>query len=140
MISYTFTVLGRPEQKGSKRALAHGAVVDANPRAKHWQYVVEQTARDHWTPGMIDGPCAVSLEFYFQRPRYHYGTGRNRELIKTQFLDAQMTCTPDIDKLARTVLDGLAGVVFTDDSRVVRLAVGKGYGDPQRCEVEVVVL
>lgn len=138
-MSFTFTVPGRPQQKGSKTRLGR-AVVDDNPRAKHWQYVVEQTAREHWTPAVIDGPCAVSLEFFFTRPRYHYGTGRNAELIKTQYLDAQMVTTPDIDKLARTVLDGLAGVVFIDDSRVCRLGVGKSYGDPERVEVEIVVL
>lgn len=34
---------------------------------------------------------------------------------------------PDADNLAKAVLDGLNGALFTDDAQVVRLNVAKGY-------------
>lgn len=37
---------------------------------------------------------------------------------------------PDIDKLARAVLDGLTGPAFADDGQVVRLICTKRYGTP----------
>lgn len=135
----TFTVYGRPQQKGSKRRYGK-QIVDTNRNAPLWQLTVREIARTRWVGPPIDGACTVSLEFYFARPRYHYGTGRNAELIKTAYLDAPMTCAPDIDKLVRTTLDGLTGITFVDDSRVARLFAGKGYGDPERVEVTVVPL
>lgn len=45
---------------------------------------------------------------------------------------------PDIDKLARAVLDGLtAGGVVTDDARVVDLHARKRYGTVARAEITV---
>jgi Holliday junction resolvase RusA-like endonuclease len=35
----------------------------------------------------------------------------------------------DVDKLARSVLDSLTGVLFHDDAQVVHLVVSKDYGD-----------
>jgi Holliday junction resolvase RusA-like endonuclease len=40
-----------------------------------------------------------------------------------------MSVKPDIDKLARAVLDCLSGTVIKDDSQVVILNVRKEYGD-----------
>lgn len=37
------------------------------------------------------------------------------------------TVTPDVDKLARAVLDALKGVLYADDAQVVRLHVLKSY-------------
>lgn len=40
------------------------------------------------------------------------------------------TATPDIDKLARSVLDALTGIVYQDDSQVTYLSVVKHQGNP----------
>ena len=37
---------------------------------------------------------------------------------------------PDIDNVAKIVLDSFNGVVFEDDAQVYELRVLKGYGDP----------
>jgi Holliday junction resolvase RusA-like endonuclease len=47
---------------------------------------------------------------------------------------------PDIDKLCRAVLDALTGIVFEDDSQVVRLEARKEYGMPARTEITVEAL
>jgi Holliday junction resolvase RusA-like endonuclease len=139
MNTFTFTVHGRPQQKGSKQRFGK-RIVDVNPRAKEWQQRVRSIAGVCWKPEPIEGACAVSLEFYFARPLYHFGSGRNAEQLKDRYAEAAMAIPPDIDKLARTVLDGMTGIVFRDDSRVIRLLVGKSYGDPERVEVEIVRL
>ena len=35
---------------------------------------------------------------------------------------------PDLDKLARGLCDGLTGIVYADDSQIVRLNLRKEYG------------
>lgn len=75
-------------------------------------------------------PIRIRLVFYIARPKAHYGTGRNEHRLKN---DAPAYPTPrsvaDIDKLERTVLDALTGIVYLDDSQVVDLAARKVYAD-----------
>ena len=71
-------------------------------------------------------PVYVQLDFYLSRPKSHYGTGRNAQKIKESA--PSWPGRPDVDKLARAVLDALTGLVIADDSTVVELRAGKSYG------------
>ncbi len=44
---------------------------------------------------------------------------------------------PDLDNLCKSLMDGITGVVMTDDAKFVTLCLNKEFGD--RDEVEVVV-
>ena len=61
--------------------------------------------------------CAVKLsaKFYFQRPKSHYGTGRNAETLRDSAPPEHIQ-TPDVDKLVRLISDALtiAGVIADD--------------------------
>jgi Holliday junction resolvase RusA-like endonuclease len=41
---------------------------------------------------------------------------------------AHPTRPPDIDKVARALLDALTGIAYTDDAQVVDLIISKRYG------------
>jgi Holliday junction resolvase RusA-like endonuclease len=47
------------------------------------------------------------------------------------------TNRPDVDNYAKAIKDALSGVVYEDDSQVVRLTVSKQYGREPRAEIEV---
>jgi Holliday junction resolvase RusA-like endonuclease len=64
---------------------------------------------------VMEGPLVVTARFYLPRPR----TAPARIVVPAT--------RPDIDKLARALLDGLTGVVFRDDSQVVTLDAGKRF-------------
>lgn len=153
----SFTVLGKPQPAGSKRAFAikkdgeptgQVAVTDANPKAKSWQREVRDVARDAlyayvladepdaMAAGLLTGPLRATMVFYCQRPKAHFGTGRNADLLKPgapQF----PTGRPDSLKLARGTEDALTGTVWKDDAQVVDLDVHKRYGVPERCEITI---
>lgn len=141
-----FTVLGRPQQKGSKTAMPvrnprpggpRHVVIDKNPKAKHFANAVSYEAHMAMTDRtLIRGPVNVSLLCYFARPKGHYGTGRNAGKLKAS-APLVMAVMPDIDKLARCALDALTGIVFADDGQVAYLHVRKLYGEPERLEVAV---
>ena len=144
-----FVVHGRPQQKGSKD-LALGAPPgrrhqrlagqNVNPNAKPWQQTVSAAAADAIAPGpLLRGPVAVELVFCFKRPKGHYGTGRNAGAVRA-FAPQWMTTMPDIDKLARTALDGLTGALIGDDAQVCDLSLVKCYSEPERLEVIVLTL
>ncbi|MDN4173951.1 RusA family crossover junction endodeoxyribonuclease [Nocardioides sp. SOB77] len=124
-------VYGTPITQGSKTANRFGGGVrDDNAKTlKPWRNHVEAVAKDtcryHET---ITGPVRIWVRFTFDRPREHYGTGRNSEVIKERFLHAQPTYKKDIDKLQRAVFDALtAAAVWADDGLVVDVRARKFY-------------
>lgn len=150
-----FTVLGRPQPKGSKRVLPIRSrtrvgdrrivMVDSNKNAAPWETRVGEVALRTATGGetaaveLLNEPVALEVEFLFSRPRGHYGVGRNINRIRAS-APAYLTAKPDVDKLCRCVLDALTGTLFRDDAQVVELLARKGYGEPERAEIKLTVL
>lgn len=114
------TVIGRPAPQGSKRLLAHGAMVESSKRVKPWREDVKQAALDAiearaWH--RLDGPVAVEVLFCFDPPK---SAPKKRRIWPTT------RSSGDIDKLARAALDSLtAAGAFHDDSQVVWLLARK---------------
>lgn len=130
---------GRPIPLGSKRGfynkgLERIVVVDDNEKElKAWRATIvtaayNAIAAQDYTPA--DGPLRADLTFYFDRPAYHFGTGRNARRLKPD-APAYVAVKPDIDKLVRAVLDALTdAAVLPDDARVVKLDVAQLYIRP----------
>ena len=142
MTELRFTALGHPQAKGSTRAfIPRGSnrpiTTDANPRTAPWEVAIATAAHEAANGGRpVDCGVVVTLSFYFQRPRGHYGTGRNAGTLKAS-APAAMTTKPDVDKLARAALDALTGVVVADDRQVFALHARKLYGAPERLEAVI---
>lgn len=143
MTEIHFTVLGRPQGKGSKRStpvrsqgLIRYVIRDANPNAKPWAARVAAAARDAYQGDLIREAVEIELGFFFARPKSHFGTGRNAGTVLAS-APRHMIVTPDCDKLVRCAGDALTGIVFKDDAQITRLIAVKGYGEPERLEVTI---
>lgn len=73
-------------------------------------------------------PVRVVIGCVFVRPKSHYA----KRGLKTT---APALPRPDVDNLAKAVLDALGG--FFDDTLVEGLTVAKAYGEPSRTEVSI---
>lgn len=125
-----FTAYGKPETKGSTKAFVRGGraiITNDNPKTKAWQTIVAWEAQRNRPGDIIQEAVQVNLKFYFIRPKSVPAKKRPYHTVK-----------PDIDKITRAVLDGLKGTIYSDDSVVVKLIAEKEYGDPPRCEIEVI--
>ena len=125
-------VAGVPQPQGSKR-LFGGHLVEGNDRTlRPWRATIAGEARaalnNAW-PGPTTEAVTVTLGFMFSRPKSHYGTRANPGEIKRS-APAYKSTRPDIDKLARAVLDALTGIVFVEDSQVAGLLAWKDWGPP----------
>jgi Holliday junction resolvase RusA-like endonuclease len=87
-----------------------------------------ERCREEGVDAQLAGPCMVSIVFRLQRPKGHYGTGRNAGILKASSPHVPVT-KPDVDKMVRVVLDALTGIAFMDDSQVVELRALKKYAD-----------
>lgn len=136
-----FAVMGTAKSQGSMRRGNRGQVIHVPGVLEH-RHKVTACARDAWgDQGPVDGPVAVRLDVVLPRPAAHYGTGRNAGQVKAS-APALPCVTPDSDKVARLVLDGLTDAgVWLDDRQVVVLRVSKRYQegpeDLPRTEVDV---
>jgi crossover junction endodeoxyribonuclease RusA len=114
-------VYGLPKAQGSKKAFVvkgRPIIVDTNSKElKVWRYAISTTARNSSFRMVKDGPVAVTAVFYMPKP-------------KKPLFSKPAGRVGDLDKLARSLLDSLTGVAYTDDAQVTTLHVSKEYGDP----------
>lgn len=125
-----FFVPGIPAPKGSARAffvknLNRAVITNANAKTKPWEQAIRAEA--HAAEGIAG--CAphtaavrVTATFYFPRPKGHFGAKGLKPAAPRE-----NTKKPDLDKLARALLDALTGIAFVDDSQVIDLRVEKRY-------------
>lgn len=128
-----FQVIGKPAPAGSKRAFVNrgtgrAQVVDASARTKPWQALVQATALDAVNGEMpLEGPVEARFTFYERRPKSHFNSkGELNALGQRTPYPAKK---PDVLKLARAVEDALTGVVYRDDSQIVKEELMKVYGE-----------
>lgn len=141
-------VYGTPAPQGSKRAFIHkhtGKAMMAEQTAKRlkpWREAVKQAALDATRIGQ---PVAVGggtltahqgtladalflrVTFTFARPKSHYRTGRNAQLLRD---DAPLypAGRPDLSKLLRSTEDALTDAgIWRDDAQVVMCTAWKRY-------------
>ena len=127
-------VPGVPKPKGSVSAFPFkrkdGSVgTSIVHRAGAWEGTVATAASEQWrhsTP--LDGPVSLHMTYYMPRPKTAKPSKRLYPHVR-----------PDIDKLERAVLDGLTGVVFSDDAQVVAIDHRKLYADGCSPGVKIIV-
>jgi crossover junction endodeoxyribonuclease RusA len=139
-------VSGRPAPQGSKRHIGKGRVIEQSKAVGPWRGKVTDQTRAHMLDQKLmpfTGPVDVQLRFRLARPKDHYRTGRNAHLLRDAAPEWP-SARPDLDKLARAVLDGLtAGGAWHDDGQAAILHAAKQWatpGRPEGCIIEITSL
>lgn len=139
----SFEVLGVPAAKGNARAFVNKATGRAilssfgsgktEKKLRSWDAAVREAAREicgqRDAPIFVQVPLRVELTFRMTRPAGHWGKGKNAGKLSPS-APLVPTTKPDGDKLARSTIDPMHGIVFDDDSRIVELLVRKVYARP----------
>ena len=128
-------VPGVPAPQGSKRHVGNGRMVESSAALKPWRATITAACHEAEVAGLrLDCPLRVTLAFRLPRPAGHYG---KRGLLPSA--PAYPTSKPDVDKLARAVLDALAtdANVIADDARVMRLVAIKTYHEQPGVNIHI---
>ena len=112
-------IRGFPVAQGRPRFARIGEGVRAYDPAKSrtWKQDVAVQAIAQ-KPRMMEGPLDMELIFYLPRPKSL--PKKVRHHVKK----------PDIDNLNKSVLDGLKGIAYKDDSQIVCKKTDKVYAEP----------
>ena len=117
----SFVIKGIPKVKQRPRfATRNGRVVTYTPKTTaSFENLVKLQAEKKFTHP-LSGAIRLAIRFHLPRPK--------RMIWKTRpmpevFSDKR----PDIDNLAKSVIDGLTGIAFKDDGQIADLHVTKKY-------------
>lgn len=129
MNTIKFFAAGLPKGQPRPKAFARNGIASVyDPgTAEGWKAQVALAARAHLPQTPLEVPLAVHLEFFFPRPKAHFGSGKRAREIKPT-APGYHTSKPDADNAAKAVLDALTTLrVWRDDSLVTDLRVRKLY-------------
>ena len=121
-----FTVEGPPQGKGRPRFRRAGNFVTTytDQKTKTYEQTIKAWAQRAIGSGSpLEGPLSVDL--YIRCP-VPVSTSKKRTEACLQNAELP-TKKPDIDNVIKIFLDAMNGIVYKDDTQVVRLSAKKGY-------------
>jgi len=130
----TFRVYGTPVPQGSMRGFIRkgkkGGVIltSANTKTEPWRQDVAAQAIKAGVPHIALGPIQLHIIFFMPRP------------VSRPKKHTAPDVRPDLDKLARAVLDALTGIAWRDDAQVCVLSATKVYADHVGADISVEAL
>lgn len=118
---YSFVVKGRPVPKARPR-VARGHAYTPQ-RTKDYEEIV-QIAYKNAGGTKFEGAVVMRISAVYKAP-------------KKSMLYHNRTKKPDLDNIAKAIMDGLNGIAYEDDSQVSFLQVEKFYGEEDVTIIEV---
>jgi Holliday junction resolvase RusA-like endonuclease len=138
-VKFAFFAEGVPQPQGSAKGFVvkskatgklRAVVTSDNPKVRPWRESVRDAARramerEGQSTLLLTGPLSLSMFFLMPPPQ-----AVAKKFTKGRYVAC--TTRPDVDKLVRSILDALTGLVYADDGQVIQIGAGKAYQAPGR--------
>ena len=133
-----FEVIGKIQPKQRPRFVKRGAYIQTyTPEATlKYQKLVADTYKQKYGNEKLTGALIMEIDAFFNVPK-SYSKKKKNELYGRP----NIAHNGDIDNVAKSVLDGLNGVAYDDDTIIYDLHIRKYYtwsdDDPERVVVKI---
>ena len=127
-----FIVLGKPQGKARPRFNTYTGRTYTPSKTGAYERLIALCFKQAGGKKLA-GAIEIKIECFYQIAKSH--TKAAKALMESGQIQA--TIKPDLDNVAKAVLDGLNGLAFDDDKQVVRLEISKRYDHEARVEVEI---
>jgi len=136
-MTFTLNIPGEPRGQGRPRfaRTTSGVTTYTDSETKGYQNLI-RTMANIARVRMIDGPVSIAIVAYFEIPKSATKTKRAEMRAGLTY----PTKRPDIDNLAKAVLDALNSIAFKDDAQVCELTIRKRWADEPSVRVEIKAL
>ncbi|MGF7145326.1 Holliday junction resolvase RusA-like endonuclease [Anaerotaenia torta] len=126
----SFTIPGPPQGKARARTTYHGTYTPE--KTVLYENLIKLMYQQQ-TDYMSEKPLEVFIMACYEPPK------STSKKMREQMLSRAMhpTKKPDIDNIAKVVLDALNGVAYKDDTQVVQLTMSKVYSSMARVDVKI---
>ncbi len=124
-MNITFVIEGEPISKARHRSTRQGRMYSAQTKieaATKWQ--MQQQLPDEFK--ILDGPLSCRVAAHFQRPKSHWGTGRNAGVLKKSAPEFCLN-SKDVDNVGKIFLDCMSGLIYKDDRQITELRCTKTW-------------
>lgn len=130
----SLTIEGEPKGKARPRVCKNGIAFTPKATVSYENYVKELYILNKLPK--LQGYIKAKITAYYQIPK------SKSKKVKSQMAEGQILPTkkPDLDNVAKIILDSLNGIAYKDDSQVVFLQAEKYYSDDARVELELEVI
>lgn len=128
-----FVVLGKPVAKARPRMTRQGFAYTPQ-KTVNYESLIKYTFQSEFPShkpflGLIE----ANITCIFDIPK-SYSKKKTKELLETH---NNYNHKPDLDNIAKIILDSLNGIAYKDDSQVTILHINKEYGNQAKVIVEL---
>lgn len=124
-----FSVLGEPRGKERHRTGKYGTYTPR--KTVEYEKAIQKAFRSYWDIPELPFPgkklLTVSIAAYYKIPKSESKKAKS-EMASNKI---RPTKKPDVDNIAKIVMDALNGVAWKDDAQVVSLIVHKYYAQDE---------
>jgi len=125
-----FHIPGEPVAKGRARSFIRGGHIAHHTPKKtaNYESLVALAAQFHMAAtrqAMLEGPLLLTFSAVFTIPK----SWSKKRKAANDLVPEFVTKRPDLDNIAKALSDGMNGVVYADDSQIVKMSCCKFYGD-----------
>ena len=132
---YTLTIPGEPGAKARARVTKSG-ITYTPEKTKSYETFVQELFHYEYRSIMLEGPLHATIKAYFGLNKGDYGkNGPNKTGQAKLWGEILPTKRPDVDNIAKILLDSLNGIAYKDDSQICYLSVTKFYAEKPRVEL-----
>ena len=135
----SITIPGQPQAQKRHRSV--------NKNGNFWNYDPSKKDKHNfikianlYAPNLpINGASSLSVEYHFDRPKSHYGTGKNSGKLKPSAPMVHIKM-PDIDNCLKFTMDALqlSKRFFDNDSQINEIYGKRFYTDNPRTEILII--
>jgi Holliday junction resolvase RusA-like endonuclease len=130
---YELTVFGQPVGKGRPRFTRYGQPYTPD-KTKDYEELVQYTFKSSYPNAIpLEDALRVMVIAYFTIPT-SYSKKKRQACLNDEI---PVTKRPDIDNVAKIVLDGLNKYAYKDDAQIIELGIKKMWSDMPRVEVYI---
>lgn len=128
-----FEILGKPVAKARPRITRQGFAYTPT-KTVNYENLVRYTFQSEFPNHKpFEEIIEASITAIFEVPK-SYSKKKTKELLETH---NNYNHKPDLDNIAKIILDSLNGIAYRDDSQVTILHLNKEYGEQAKVIIEL---
>jgi Holliday junction resolvase RusA-like endonuclease len=128
-----FEILGKPMAKQRPR-LARGGFTYTPKQTIQYENLVRYTYQSNFPDKKpLEGYIEANITAVFEIPK-SYSKKKTKELLEGH---NNYDHKPDLDNIAKIILDSLNGIAYKDDAQITVLHINKEYGEQAKVIVEI---
>ena len=128
-LKFKFNLNYNPSPKGRPRMTKTGHVFTPKKTAdceSDLKVLLLEALNGQWP---IIGPVRIVMTMLLPRPKNHYGTGKNKSVLKDKSPTLHFK-RPDLDNLEKLFFDAANELLYQDDAQICSKEVEKVYATP----------